>query len=197
MKRFLSVLIVCCLFLSSCGTANYVAGSGVYGSESVEYVLSNYYPGLYEYYKEGVLSVRSIKEITLSDGSIDYNVKYKFVKYYYNTHAERMEVVQKLYPELYQMYLNGVIDINSVYKCVDKTTGKIKYRVSYNRIYDYYNYYYNPGYIHRTRPYYRPPMRYKTTPRVQPTRPTAPPANRPPQRPNVPRSAPCRPSPNH
>ena len=197
MKKIFSLILVLGMFLSSCGTANYVNGTDVdvYGAESIPYVLSNYYPGLYEYYTQGVLRVTSIREITLADGTIDYNVKYKFVKYYYNTHAERMEVVKELYPELYQMYLNGVIDINSVYKYVDRSTGRISYKVSYNRIYDYYNYYYSPGYIHRTRPYYRPPMRYSPAPRVRPNpRPTPPPANRPPQRPNVRPNNPQRPN---
>lgn len=187
MKRLL-IVILTSLFLTSCGTANYgtVYSDDVYGAQSIPYVLSNYYPGLYEYYKEGVLRVTSIKEITLADGTIDYRVKYRFVKYYYDTQAEKMEIVKAFYPELYQMYINGVIDINSVYKYVDKNTGKLNYRVSYSRIYDYYHYYYSPGYIHHTRPYYRPPMHYRPAPKVQPNhRPTPPPANRPPQRPNV------------
>ena len=183
--RKIIFLLISALVLVSCASTRYAGQSVVEGNYEVSYVLANYYPQLFTYYEEGVLRVTSIKEITLADGTLDYNVKYRFVKYYYNTHAERMEIVKAMYPELYQMYLNGVIDINSVYKYVNRNTGRISYKVSYSRIYDYYHYYYSPGYIHRSRPYYRPP-RYSPPPRVKPgPRPTPPPANRPPQRPNV------------
>ena len=172
MKKFLlSILMsMIVLFSSSCGTTNYLSQRTVSDMDEVSYVLYNYYPQLHTYYMEGVLRVNSIREITLNDGNIDYKVKYDFIRYYYRNYSEKMEVLKEYYPELYQMYLNGVIEISSIYKYVDRNTGKIRHHISYRRIYDYsYNYY--PGIYGGYHIYYRPrpiPVR-PAPPRVNPT----------------------------
>ena len=189
MKRLI-MFLTSLLLLTSCGTAGYTSRRTVYEMDEVSYILANHYPQLHYYYMEGVLDVTSLKEIVLEDGTIDYKVKYRFVRYYYTNYADRMETLKVHYPELYQMYVSGVIEINSLYKYVEKETGKIRHHVSYRRIYDYYYDYYpyiGHGGVHL---YYRPrpvPRHY-----IRPNNPPSPPRARPDVRPNNP----PRPQPN-
>ena len=168
MKKFslLLVLISSMIFIS-CATASYANQRRVKEMDEISYVLANHYPQLYTYYMEGVLDVDSMKEVVLEDGTVDYKVKYHFMKYYYRNHSEMMEVLKNHFPELYQMYLNGVIDITGIYKYVDKDTGVIRNHVLYRRIYDFYYERTIIPYSH-TKLYYRPrPMplpRYRPTP---------------------------------
>ena len=90
-------------------------------------------------------------------------------------------VLANYYPQLHSYYME-VIDIDSVYKYVDKNTGKVRLHVSYRRIYDYYYRSY-PGSYGGVRIYHYGPRVYPLAPRrMQP----------PPQ----PRPQPDRPSPN-
>lgn len=177
--------------VSSCGTTRYANQRTIKEMDEVSYVLANYYPQLHEYYMEGVLRVTSLKEVVLEDGNVDYKVKYNFVRYYYRDFNERMEAVKNTYPELYEMYVSGVIDIDSVYKYVDKDSGKIRLHVSYSRVYDFYYRRY-PGAYGGTHIYRYGPRVYPLAPRrMQPPPPAPrPQPNRPPQgggvRPNNP-----------
>lgn len=180
MKKILTMLMLT-VALVSCATTRYANQRTVNQMDEVSYVLANYYPQLHEYYMEGVLRVNSLKEIVLQDGTVDYKVKYDFVRYYYRDFNEKMQVVKETYPEIYEMYISGVIDINSVYKYVDRNTGRIKLHVSYSRIYDYYYRHY-PGAYGGTHIYRYGPRPYPLAPRrMQP----APPQPRP--EPNRPR----------
>lgn len=184
MKKFwLFVMLI--IMLASCGSSRYLSSRSVREMDEISYVLANYYPQLHTYYMEGVLDVDYIREVTLEDGTVDYKVKYHFIKYYYSNHADMMETLKQHFPELYQLYVSGSIEINSLYKYVEKSTGKIRYHCSYGRIYDYYYHYYPRfGGSHI---YYRPrPVPPPPRPRVEPNRPphsqgNRPPQNRPPQ----------------
>ena len=160
------------IIVSSCGTASYASRRTVNEMDEISYVLANYYPQLHEYYMEGVLDVTSLKEVVLEDGTVDYKVKYRFIRYYYRNHTDKMEALKLHFPELYEMYISGVIEINSLYKYVEKDTGRIRHHCSYSRIYDYYyNYYPRLGGSHI---YYRPrplPPAPRPAPRVQPNPP--------------------------
>ena len=183
MKKIIA-LLVGILLVMSCSAQRYANQRTVREMDEVSYVLANYYPQLHEYYTEGVLRVNSMKEIVLEDGTVDYKINYDFIRYYYRDFNQRMEVLKETYPELYNMYVSGVIDVRSMYKYVDKNTGQIKIHVSYKSIYDYYyNYYPNirGGAVHiyqyRPRPYPMAPRRMQPTPapRPQPNRPHNPP----------------------
>lgn len=180
MRNFLITLMMALMVsVSSCGTTRYANQRSVTAMDEVSYVLANYYPQLHEYYMQGVLKVTSLKEVVLPDGEVDYKVKYNFIRYYYRDFNDRMEAVRTAYPEIYEMYISGVIDINSVYKYVERDTGRIKLHVSYSRIYDYYYRHY-PGIYGGTHIYHYGPRVYPRAPRrMQPP----PPAPRP--KPNV------------
>ena len=184
MKRFYLLLVMALtLAVSSCGTARYANQRSVNEMDEISYVLANYYPQLHTYYMEGVLRVNSLKEVVLPDGTVDYKVKYDFVRYYYTDFNEKIAAVKANYPELYEMYVSGVIDLGSVYKYVDRDSGRIRLHVSYSRIYDYYYHYY-PGTYGGLRLHYRP-RPYPLAPRrMQPPPPQ--PRPRPEARPNNP-----------
>lgn len=172
MKKFLLTLMMMLTILVSCGTTNYVSRRTVNEMDEISYVLANYYPQLHTYYMEGVMDIDSMKEIVLEDGTIDYKIKYHFIRYYYRNYADRIDALKEHFPELYEMYISGVIDINSIYKYVDKDTGIIRHHCSYSRIYDYYyNYYPRLGGSHiyyRARPLRQsppPPPRPRVEPR--------------------------------
>ena len=184
MKRFYLLLVMALMLaVSSCGTARYANQRSVNEMDEISYVLANYYPQLHTYYMEGVLRVNSLKEVVLPDGTVDYKVKYDFVRYYYTDFNEKIAAVKANYPELYEMYVSGVIDLGSVYRYVDRDSGRIRLHVSYSRIYDYYYHYY-PGTYGGLRLHYRP-RPYPLAPRrMQPPPPQ--PRPRPEARPNNP-----------
>lgn len=129
MKRF---VIIAALFCTLFGTAAFAAKENITDSEKITKVINDYYPGLKDYYGAGVVSVESLQEQTLADGSTEYNIKYKFVKNYYEQ-SEIDEVLKEQYPDIYAMKRMGVIKDVSVYRFVDKNTGKILTNVAYNR----------------------------------------------------------------
>lgn len=197
MKKILGILIVLSILLSSCASARYTTQRSINEIDNISYILSNNYPELYYYYTEGVLKVNSLKEVNDINGVLSYRIKYDFVRYYYRGYTERMAVLQEGFPELYQMYCNGLIEINSIYKYVDRDTGVIRHHVSYRRIGDrYYDYpYYNDYYYYR---YRRPlivrpapprpaPPRAEPRPEPRPNQPSVRPSN-PPSRQETPRS---------
>ena len=196
MKKFY-VFIMMLIMLVSCGTANYASRRTVNEMDEISYVLANYYPQLHEYYMEGVLDVTSLREVVLEDGTVDYKVKYHFIRYYYRNQADRMDALKLHFPELYEMYVSGVIEINSLYKYVEKDTGRIRHHCSYSRIYDYYYRYYprlgGSHIYYRARPL-PPAPRPAPRPDVRPNNPPRPDArpNNPP-RPNNPGVQPNRP----
>ena len=191
MKRFYLLLVMTLMLaVSSCGTARYASQRSVNEMDEISYVLANYYPQLHTYYMEGVLRVNSLKEVVLPDGTVDYKVKYDFVRYYYTDFNEKIAAVKADYPELYEMYVSGVIDLGSVYRYVDRDSGRIRLHVSYSRIYDYYYHYYPGTYgglrLHyRPRPYPLAPRRMQPPPPQPRPRPEARPNNPPRPQPNT------------
>lgn len=75
----------------------------------------------------------SLKEQTLGDGSTEYGIKYKFVKNYYDQ-AEIDDVLKAQFPDIYMMSKAGILKDISIYRFVDKNTGKILTNVAYNSI---------------------------------------------------------------
>lgn len=177
MKTFkLFILTLISFLMISCASTNSLTYQRVYEEDNISYILSTYYPQLYRYYDEGVLRVNSVKEVVLEGNIIDYKINYKFVRrYYYNNQSEMAIVLHEHFPELYEMYINGIVEINSIYKYVDRSTGKIKYHVSYRNIFDvYYNTYPDTRYRGYYRPRYRPtppPPRHRITPQPPKPRP--------------------------
>lgn len=162
MKKLI-ILFLCAVSIMSCATSQYVGHRTLKEMDEISFVLSSYYPQLHYYYMEGVLRVDSIKEYVDKDGNYDYKVKYSFIRYHYPNFNDRMENLKKHFPDLYRMYINGVLEITSFYKYVDKNTGEIKHHASCRRVYDFY---YHPLYGRR------PGLRLRYNPRpLPPARP--------------------------
>lgn len=188
MKKIIA-LFLGFILLVSCGATRYISVNNQESASIAIEVLYSNHPELVRYYDEGVLSITSLKEIRTETG-YDYDIRYKFVKYYYRNYEEKMLCLEERFPELYTLYINGTIEITSLYKYVDRY-GEIRYHASYRRLNEiYYDNYYHGGYrIHyRSRPYRMspPPPPPKPRPNVGPKpRPDNPPRPRPNNEPNV------------
>lgn len=176
MKK-LVILLIALFTMLSCSTGRYLSVNTVEGQSNAVAVLYQSYPNLVRYYEEGVLKITSLREIPLSDGTCDYKIDYKFVKYHYYDYSERMNCLRTKFPEIYEMYKFGAVEISSLYKYVDLNTMEIRHHISYRRGYDYYY----PSHV-----YVYPHVRYRMY-----YRPSPPPPPRPAHRPSP------RPSPSH
>ena len=47
-------------------------------------------------------------------------------------------LLRELFPDVYYMYINGLIKITSFYKYVDRDTGKIRHHISFRRNYAFF-----------------------------------------------------------
>ena len=181
MKKLIALLVTMLLVVSSCSAGRYISLNNPEREFSAVEVLYNQHPELVPYYEAGVLKITSMREIRTEMG-YNYDIKYKFVKRHLYD-EERYLCLKENYPELYDLYVNGVINIRSVYRYVD-SDGVIRYHVTYSRIYDYF--YESVPLIH---PYggYRLHYRPRPAPRIAPAPPRPRPQghNPPPQaRPN-------------
>jgi hypothetical protein len=186
-RIFLGMLLLA--VVTSCATSA-LAQRRITEMDEEAIILKERYPQLFNYYMEGVLKVNSLREYVNENGDVDYNLKYSFVRYYYRNHYDMLDALKTYLPDLHYMYVNGIIEVTSLYKYVDRETGQIRHRARYRNIYDYYydyypryngvHIYYHPR-INRPVP---PPRHRPTPPRVEPNRPHNPGGNRPPQQHN-------------
>ena len=128
MKKIILLAATFCAFF---GTAAFAAQETITNDENISKVINECYPGLKDYYEAGVMSVESLQEQTLADGSTEYDIKYKFVKNYYDQ-GEIEEILREQYPDIYGMSKAGIIKDISIYRFVDKGTGTILTNVAYN-----------------------------------------------------------------
>ena len=96
-------------------------------------VIEDYYPHLMNYFSEGVLEIASLTEDELLDGSTEYNLKYRFVPYHL-TEDELNVLLKSDYTNLYYMKRFGLIKDVSAIRFVDKNTGEVLTKVSYNNV---------------------------------------------------------------
>lgn len=167
MKKFIALLVTLLMVVSSCSAGRYVSLNTAEREFSAVEVLYNQHPELVPYYEAGVLKITSMREIRTEMG-YNYDIKYKFVKKYLYDN-ERYLCLKENYPELYDLYVNGVINIRTVYRYVD-SAGEIRYHITYSHLYDYY--YENVPLIHPYggyRLYYRPrPAPHRVAPAPRP-----------------------------
>lgn len=109
----------------------FAARETITDSEKISEIINECYPDLKDYYDTGVMSIESLQEETLSDGSTQYDIKYKFVKNYYDQ-SEIDDVLKEQYPDIYMMSKTGLLKDISIYRFVDKATGNILTNVAYN-----------------------------------------------------------------
>ena len=98
MKKLLIVLIFLASVIS-CASSRYVAVETTQDEPLAVEVLAAKYPEMVEYYNEGVLEITSLRTIPAGDG-YDYDVDYRFVRYYYTNPDERIECLRFYYPNM-------------------------------------------------------------------------------------------------
>ena len=113
-------------------TSAFAARETITDSEKISEIINDCYPDLKDYYDTGVMSIESLQQETLADGSTQYDIKYKFVKNYYDQ-SEIDDVLKEQYPDIYAMSKTGFLKDISIYRFVDKATGNILTNVAYNR----------------------------------------------------------------
>ena len=159
------------LLLASCGPGRYIPVNTPEKQFDAEQVLYETRPELVPYYEAHVLKITNMREIKDKAGNTRYELDYKFTRYYIRDLNERLQILKEKFPEMYDMYVNGYIELHNMYRFVDNE-GNIRYTVNYFRVYDYY-YYYVPF----MRPYGG--YRYDYAPRPMPRVSPRPPAPRP------------------
>ena len=185
MKKLIALLITMLLVVSSCSAGRYVSINDTEREFSAVEVLYNQHPELVPYYEAGVLKITSLREVR-SEVGYTYDIRYKFVKKYLYD-EERYLCLKEYYPELYDLYVNGVINIRSIYRYVDADR-VIRYKVTYSRLYDYYYenvplIYPYGGYRLQYIPRPIPPRMTPPPPRLRPNGHNPPPQARPNDRP--------------
>lgn len=104
-----------------------------------EQILYQTRPELVPYYEAGVLKITSMREYK-QETAPRYELETKFVRHYLRSYEEKIKCLQEHFPDMYNLYINGYIDVHSIYRFVD-SRGNIRYNVNYFRVYDYYYYY--------------------------------------------------------
>ena len=127
MKKF---FIIAALFAALAFTAK-AEPETINDVEEIEFVIDNYYPHLTKYKEAGVLDVVYLNEESLYDGSTEYNIRYKFVNHYC-TGEEMDNILKERRPDVYVLNNAGLLKDVCVIKYVDKNTGNIDVKVSYN-----------------------------------------------------------------
>lgn len=96
-------------------------------------VVELYYPHLKDYYDRGLLQVGSLSEETLADGSMEYNIRYRFVRAWVEDIDEMERIVEKEYPVIYLMRESGLVKDVKVYRYVEKESGEILTGITFER----------------------------------------------------------------
>lgn len=130
MKRFMIIAALFCTLLFS--TSAFATREPVTDEERISEIITDYYPGLKDYYEAGVISIAAVTEETLADGSTEINVRYKFVRSFYDEN-EVDEILKEQYPDVYRLKRFGFVKDVTVYKVVDRETGEILTKLGYTK----------------------------------------------------------------
>ena len=126
MKKFATIIVL--MFAS---VLAFAMREPVSEPEKISMVINDYYPGLKDYYEAGVIDIASLTEENLPDGTMEYNIKYRFIRNVYEG-AEKVRVLKECYPDIYVMARAGLVKDVLVYKFVDQNTGRIFNQIAYN-----------------------------------------------------------------
>lgn len=147
MKKILRLmtLLAAATVTLSCGLA-YVGSSPAYshstrmtGYRYIENpmeqrdILRMYYPQLYNYYSEGLLEIVSMREKIYPGGRKDWDIKRRYVRRYINDARQRLRVLQRYYPDVYELTRYGAATVREMYEYVDNS-GRIRYNVKWDRV---------------------------------------------------------------
>ena len=158
MKRLIAVAAGLILMVSSCATYHTAIPSQRTVTDPQERVeiLRERYPDVYAYNEHGLVKFRKFVEVREPDGSVSYKIDYRTVTRDIVSYQERMAILEAQYPQIYEMFLEGLVHIGTMYEYV-ASDGTIRSHVYWYRTAGDAYYYYD---------YYRgiPPIRYRPVP---------------------------------
>ena len=144
MIRLLALLSAVVL-LGSCGLTRvssrsyYPGASRMTGYRYVENpaeqraILRLHYPQLYNYYDEGLLEIISMREKIYPGGRKDWDIRRRYVRRYITNERQQLRVLQRYYPDVYELARHGAARVREMYEYVDNG-GRIRYKVRWDRI---------------------------------------------------------------
>lgn len=124
------------MMVQSCGVQQYkdmgedvVMYRYIKNPETVESVVSQERPDIYEYYTKGLLAMHGVREWTYSDGRKRFDVRYTSKKRYITDPWMQMDVLSTFFPEIYRLCVEGKAHIVSMYVFMDKRTNEPAYNI--------------------------------------------------------------------
>ena len=140
MKKAFQIIItmILAVIMNSCAIVQkpYVS----YDKNSAETVKDKYeiyqaiqsYPSLKHYYDEGVISIVSVKKVkAIYLNNSEYIIKYRYCKNYITDYSEQMTILKEDFPEIYNLYCIGKINLVEMYKYVGENQN-VQTHISYN-----------------------------------------------------------------
>ena len=128
MKKLATIITIVLMFVSA---SAFASREPLVEVEKISEVINEYYPDLKDYYEAGVSDVASLTSETLADGTMEYNIRYRFIRNFYEG-EELTKVLKEQYPDIYALKRAGLVKDVVVYKFVDKNTGQIFNQIAYN-----------------------------------------------------------------
>ena len=132
-KDMKKIIVIAALLCTLFSTNAFATKEPVTEEEKISQIINDYYPGLSGFYEDGLIDIEYLMEETLLDGSTEYNIRYRFVKSYYDQ-TEADKILKEKYPYVYAMKRMGLIKNVGVYKIVNKDTKEIVTNVEYKRV---------------------------------------------------------------
>ena len=133
LRNILRLLPLLCLM--GCATTRFAGTTyrNVYNEEERIAIARQQRPDLEKYFKDGLIYVQKMTETTTRDGVVTYRFDYSFQPRDVYDYSERMSLLKKNFPELYQLFQQGRISITNMYKYVDEK-GTIRLHVDYKHL---------------------------------------------------------------
>ena len=132
MKRFV-FFVVLLIIVASCGVVKHQKYTRVTDVKEQELVLYKHYPQLWEYYKEGVLGLVWIKKYVNEQGVVEYKEKHYLQSNFITDYSDRMYILKTDFPEIYNLFTQGKVALNEMYKYVDEK-GTVRIHISYRNL---------------------------------------------------------------
>jgi ABC-type cobalt transport system substrate-binding protein len=83
----LAALVIASFFAASA----YAGQETITDGEKISGIINDYYPELKDYYEAGVMSIESLKEQTLGDGSTEYGLPLRGQEHREDPHQRRLQ----------------------------------------------------------------------------------------------------------
>ena len=130
--RKIVISLILCAIICSCAALKYPGCevNYIYDEGERTRIALREKPELQKYYNNGLLSVGTVAVIVDPEGKVRYDFDWRYVTVVHTDYSTMMKLLKENFPELYDLYRNGSIIVNSVSEYVDQD-GDIRLNVSY------------------------------------------------------------------